>query len=230
MTLDELIQSYLIEEYDFYKYRDKDGNEIAIRFLFDTHADYLDKYLAFYKELPNLTEVIIHATDGIFKLTKQGVAYFIRHNHQEVFPDKEGNLRGVPLEISKQVRNKLVTRFNDILAARNFDEIINIIQQCKVKGFGELAIYDTAMRIGSFLNIEPDKVYLHAGARKGIEVLESKGYLQEGNSSKKFLSLNDLPTSLAELRAAETEHFLCSMKDKMILLDSVPKELPEKPS
>lgn len=99
-------------------------------------------------------------------MTNNGIEYFIRHNHQEVFLDKEGNQRGVPFEVSKQVRDNLIKRMNDILKARTFDEIYQIVTDCKVKGFGELSIYDTSMRIASHLNIEPDKVYLLCWCKK----------------------------------------------------------------
>jgi len=215
MTLEELIEQYKTEDYKFWKYRDKDGNDINTHFFFETQADYLDKYLSFYKELPNLTEVIVHASDGIFKLTNNGIEYFIRHNHQEVFIDKNDNKRGIPFEISKQVRDNLIKRMNDILKARSFDEIYQIVTDCKVKGFGELSIYDTALRISSHLNIEPDKVYLHAGSRKGAELLEQKGYIEVGSSKKKFLKIEDLPKPLQNQKADDTQHFFCSMKDKM---------------
>jgi len=218
MTLEELIETYLKEEYKFYKYRDKDGNNINKYFVFETHSDYLDKYLGFYKDLPNLTEVIVFASDGIFKLTNQGFDYFIRHNHQEVFIDKDGNQRGITTEISKQVRNNLIKRMNDLSKSRSFDEIIQIVTECKVKGFGELAIYDTSMRIASHLNIEPDKIYIHAGARKGMEILEKKGYVAKGTSKKKSVDISEMPKEIAKLKAAETEHFLCSQKDKMLYL------------
>lgn len=227
MTLEELIRQYKSEEYKFWKYRDKDGKDITTHFFFETHSDYLDKYLGFYKDLPNLTEVIVHAADGIFKLTNQGIEYFIRHNHQEVFLDKEGNQRGIPYEVSKQVRNNLIRRTNDILKAKTFDEIFNIVAECKVKGFGELSIYDTAMRISSHMNIEPDKVYLHAGARKGMEVLENKGYVEPGSAQKKYIETKDMPKPMQQLKAAETEHLLCSMKDYMNNLEPVADiELP----
>lgn len=225
MTLDELIHQYLIEEYKFFKYVDADGNAINIHFLFDRHSNYLDKYLGFYKELPNLTEVIVHAVDGIFQLNNQGITYFIRHNHQEVFTDKEGNQRGIPRLVSKQVRDNVLKRINDVREAKTFDDILSIVLNCRIKGFGELAVYDTAIRIGSFLNIEPSKVYIHAGARKGVVVLESKGYLLQGSSSKAFLAQCDLPIPMQKLKAAETEHFLCSMKDEMKYLESAPDNL-----
>lgn len=219
MTLEELINQYKSEDYKFWKYKDKDGKSIDTHFFFETHSEYLDKYLSFYKDLPNLTELIVHAADGIFKLTNNGVEYFIRHNHQEVFLDKEGNQRGVPFEVSKQVRDNLIKRMNEILKARTFDEIHQIVAESKVKGFGELSIYDTSMRIASNLNIEPDKVYLHAGARKGMEILEEKGYVEQGSSKKKYIEIIDMPKPMQKLKAAETEHLLCSMKDNMIQLE-----------
>jgi hypothetical protein len=215
MTLEELIKQYKTEGYKFWKYQDKDGKSISTHFFFETHSEYLDKYLSFYKDLPNLTELIVHASDGIFKLTNNGIEYFIRHNHQEVFLDKEGNQRGVPFEVSKLVRDNLIMRINEILKARTFDEIYQLVTDCKVKGFGELSIYDTSLRIASHLNIEPDKVYLHAGARKGMEVLEEKGYVEQGSSKKKYIEIKDMPTQMQQLKASESEHLLCSMKDSM---------------
>lgn len=220
MTLEELIQQYRAEEYKFWKYRDKDGKNITTHFFFETHSDYLDKYLGFYKDLPNLTEVIVHAADGIFKISNTGIEYFIRHNHQEVFLDKEGNQRGVPFEISKQVRDNLIKRINEILKSRTFDELYGIVTECKVRGFGELSIYDTAMRIAAHMNIEPDKVYLHAGARKGLEILENKGYVALGSAKKKYIEIENMPKQIQQLKATETEHLLCSMKDSMSFLDN----------
>lgn len=220
MTLEQLIEQYQNEEYKFFKYRDKDGQDIKTHFFFETHSDYLDKYLGFYKDLPNLTEVIVYTSDGIFKITNCGLEYFIRHNHQEVFTDLNGNERGVTYEISRQVRNNLLKRINELLRAKNFDQIFQIVTECKVKGFGELSIYDTSMRIASHMNIEPDKVYLHAGARKGMEILEDKGYVVEGSAKKKFVELKDMPKPMQVLKAAETEHLLCSMKEKISLIEN----------
>ena len=223
MTLEELINQYKTEDYKFWKYRDSDGKSIATHFFFETHSDYLDKYLGFYKNLPNLTEVIVYAADGIFKLTNNGIQYFIRHNHQEVFLDDTGNQRGVAYEVSRQVRDNLVKRINDIMRCRTFDEMHRIVTDCKVKGFGELSIYDTALRISSYLNIEPDKVYLHAGARYGMALLEDKGYVEKGLSKKKFIEMNELPQQIQVLKALEAEHMLCSMKDTMSKLEPVNK-------
>lgn len=219
MTLEELINDYKTENYKFWKYRDKDGKNISTYFFFETHTEYLDKYLSFYKELPNLTEVIVYASDGIFMLTNNGIEYFIRHNHQEVFFDNKGNQRGVPFEISKKVRDNLIKRINEILKLNTFDEVFQIVSECKVKGFGELSIYDTTIRIASYLNLEPDKIYLHAGARRGLEILEEKGYFEHGSSKKIYIEIKELPKQMQQLKATETEHLLCSMKEKITNLE-----------
>ena len=36
---------------------------------------------------------------------------------------------------------------------------------------GELAVYDTALRIGARFGLEPEKVYVHAGTRDGAHAL-----------------------------------------------------------
>lgn len=221
MTLDDLINKYKNQEFEFFKYNNSDGESINTVFVFESQKDYLDKYLSYYKELPNLTEVIVFGTDGTFKITKNGLDFYIRHSHQDVFTDKEGNTRGVSKEISKLVRNNLITRFNDLMTATTFDQILQIVTECKVKGFGELSIYDTSLRIAKFKDIEPDKVYLHAGARKGFEILEEKGYIPSGASKKKFLTKNELPKEFQEkLKCHEAENAACLYKEDFHALPS----------
>lgn len=215
MTLEEIINEYLTESYSIFKYLDKDGRDIKVRFLFDTHRDYLDKYLSFYKSLPNLTEVVVFACDGVFKLTNNGIDYFIRHNHQEVFTGKSGNLHGVPYETAKIVRNNLMKKIIELQQAQDFDTIFEIVQKSRVLGFGELSIYDTSIRISSFKDIEPDKVYLHAGARAGAELLELKGLIASGLSQKSFIEMKELPVEFQKMKEKEVEHFLCSKKDRL---------------
>ncbi len=219
MRLEDLIKLYKTEEYEFYKYTDKDGEKINTNFIFETHKDYLDKYLSFYKTIPDLTQVVVYAVDGIFKLTNQGIEFFIRHNHQEVFEDRNGNIRGVSYELTKIVRNNLLKRINDIMAVTDFNQLHKIVTECKVKGFGPLAIYDTTQRIASKMNIEPDKIYIMAGAKKGIELLEEKGYIAKGLSKNKTIEMKDLPIELQVLSPSEAHHFSCSKKKEIESLE-----------
>ncbi|CAG5070023.1 hypothetical protein DYBT9623_02763 [Dyadobacter sp. CECT 9623] len=220
MLLEDIISKYKGTAYKLFKYNDSEGNSIKVAFVFDSQADYLDKYLSFYKSLPNFTELIVLASDGTFKVTNNGIAYFIRHNHQDVFEDRNGNIRGISKSISRQVRNNLIMRINDLASTGNFDEILQIVNECKIPGFGELSVYDTSLRIASFRSLEPDKVYLHAGARTGFEILESKGYLKTGMSRKKYLRKDELPIQFQEgLKMYEVENLACLYKDDFKLLE-----------
>ena len=219
ITLNNIIQRYKEEECELFKGVDENGNTINTVFIFESHSDYLDKYLSFYKELPNLTDVIVFASNGTFKVSQNGIDYFIRHNHQEVFKDKEGNVRGIHPDICKQVRNNLIRNINQFNDVESFEEIMELVKKSKVKGFGELAIYDTSMRISKFKQLEPNKVYLHAGARKGFEVLESKGYLKLGSSMGKFVEKENLPEEFQmKLKPYEVENVACLYKEEFLKL------------
>lgn len=177
MKLKDIIIEYLTEEYEFFKYRDKDGNNIMVSMRFNSHRDFIQQYMNYYREKPSLNSLLMDATLGVIRITQaDNKVYYVRHPHQEVFCDKEGNLRGISKEIAQQVGQNLLSRINELSQSTNFPTIMKIVEECKVKGFGELSIYDTAVRIGAHLRIEPDKVYLHAGAREGIKALEDKGY------------------------------------------------------
>jgi hypothetical protein len=76
-----------------------------------------------------------------------------------------------------------------------------------VKGLGHLYIYDTALRLGSYLGFAPEKIYLHAGTLEGAKKF---GFI---SGSKAWLELDDLPEDLQNLPANEVEDILCIYKD-----------------
>lgn len=211
-----MITQFFNEEYEFFKYRDKDGNEIMVSLYFNTHHDFFEQYTKYYREKPSLTSLLEDATLGVIRIDQEGdKTYYIRHPHQEVFIDKEGNRRGITKEVAHQVELNLLNRIKDLRGCTEFAQIMQIVEQCREKGFGELAIYDTAVRIGAFLGIVPDRVYLHAGTREGIKVLEEKGYLQEGSHKRKSIGLNEMPNEFSCLSADEIQHFACCKKSDM---------------
>jgi len=213
--LESVIAKYLQEAHSFFKYKDSEGRDLNVVFVFENHPDYLTKYLSFYSQLPNLTEVVVFACDGTFKLTQNGLEYFIKHPHQEVFIDREGHERGIKPDVLKEMRTRILKRIGDLVKAKTFDELMLIIESEKIAGFGELAIYDTTMRIASFLKLEPDKVYLHAGTRSGMKKLEQRGLVPPGSSKLKAVLVDYLPEPLKKLRPADTEHLLCWGKEQL---------------
>ena len=92
-----------------------------------------------------------------------------------------------------------------IPACRSFDELHRNVHD-RIGGIhriGELAVYDIACRIGAFLGLSPDHVYLHAGTRKGAQALGLRGTT---------VHKNDLPPEFHRLSPAEIEDCLCIYK------------------
>ena len=123
-----------------------------------------------------------------------------KHNHQR-------RLKNANLESLKE---KLLKKHNEIQNVTDFDSLMAIVEDCRIKGVGEVACYDIANRIGSYLSKHPDYVYLHAGTRKGLEKL------LKGKVKSKFLKKGDLPEPFksSDLNCHEIEDILCIYKDK----------------
>lgn len=76
-----------------------------------------------------------------------------------------------------------------------------------IHDIGPLTVYDVATRIGAHLNLEPERVYLHAGTAEGAKAL-GLNYRQES------LGLAELPVDFRRLTAREIEDCLCIYKDE----------------
>lgn len=219
MTLAEIIAEYQLETYKIFKDKDVEGRVINQYFIFDNHQDYLEKYLGTFANLDNLTEVIIYSVNGFFKLTNKGLSFFIQHGHQYQWTDHNGNLRGIASEILNQVRDNLLMNIDVLKAVKDFAELIKVVNDSRVRFFGETAIYDTSLRIGSYLKIEPEQVYLHTGSKKGAEELEIKGYLPSGSSNQKSLPMAVMPDELKPFKPAYLEHFFCVAKERLAKME-----------
>ncbi len=60
-----------------------------------------------------------------------------------------------------------------ILACRSFHELHSLFLELlsPIKGLGEMYIYDASLRMGAYLRLTPDFVYLHRGTRWGAQAL-----------------------------------------------------------
>jgi hypothetical protein len=103
---------------------------------------------------------------------------------------------------------KLKTKESEIKNSKTFDELLAIIEAVKCEGIAELTYYDTATRIGAYLDIFPDKIYLHAGTKVGAKQLV--GDLKK----RKFIAVSELPDEFLkyDLTASEFEDILCIFK------------------
>lgn len=113
-------------------------------------------------------------------------------------------------EILSKAKSALLNLEIELKEAKDFDEIFKLVAAAfgKVPGVGQLAVYDTALRIGNYRKLLPQSVYLHAGALKGAKALglKFKGHRIEPG---------DLPAEFHALRPDQIEDCLCIFKEDL---------------
>lgn len=116
----------------------------------------------------------------------------------------------IPSDSLKQSRDLLLANLSALRAATNFDELFDLVNALipRIPKIGELAVYDTALRIGARFGLEPTKVYVHAGTRIGARAL---GF----DNHRKVIDMDELPEPIRRLSAREAEDLLCRYKDEL---------------
>jgi hypothetical protein len=114
--------------------------------------------------------------------------------------------RRIPKAVLRAWTGALLKRRADIRHAKTFGELHDILSEvgAELHGIGRLTVYDTSTRIGAFLKLEADRVYLHAGTRDGARAL---GLIQRDS-----LLPSDLPKAFRRLSSGEIEDCLCIYK------------------
>jgi hypothetical protein len=123
---------------------------------------------------------------------------------------KHGHQKRIPNSTLDSFAVAILDKLDKVENAKSFDELISVIESCRIKGISDLAIYDTAHRIGSFLGQQPQKVYIHRGTRTGAEIFCGK---IKGNC----ITIDKLPKPFqdSDLTAADIEDILCIYKDRL---------------
>ncbi len=159
--------------------------------------DYIARYrdghnagLAFYRSQPSLAVAVEKAALAIRADGK-------RQSHQ----------RRLSVAVLRSVSDRLIANLRPLAAAGDFERVLQIVDESAKSGFGALAIYDTALRVGSHLRLMPDRVYLHAGVKVGAKALGLDGRGGE-------LVRQQLPPELDRLELHEVEDFLCIYKSE----------------
>ena len=100
----------------------------------------------------------------------------------------------------------------------NFGELYeNIEKFCKKSGIAELTVYDTAMRLGAFLEkhkggcFKQQEVFLHNGAMEGAKKLFRQGKITKKPGSR--MPLSAFAECFPNKDAWEVEEILCIYKD-----------------
>lgn len=119
----------------------------------------------------------------------------------------------IPGPILEDCRGRLAAA--DLRSAKSFEELHAIVQQAigGIKGIGVLTVYDISHRLGAYLGLEPDLVYLHRGTRDGARAL--------GLGGKNTLDPSELPAPFSRLKPYEIEDCLCIYKDAIGRLVSI---------
>jgi hypothetical protein len=126
---------------------------------------------------------------------------------------RHGHQRRIPRERLEYFRLGLLRKSGSLRAAKSFPRLMEISEKIAagIWKHSELTVYDTSHRIGSFLGVRPDRVYLHAGAKEGAKALGFSGNLP-------FILPKKLPKPLRRLRPYEIEDCLCIYKGALKLL------------
>ncbi len=121
-----------------------------------------------------------------------------RHPHQ----------RRLSGEVLNRCTRALVACAREIRATRSFAALHSLLSDTigGIRGVGKLMVYDTADRIGVFLDVRPESVYLHAGVRSGARAL---GLRTSGST----IAAAGLPAELRRVKPWEAEDILCIYKD-----------------
>src|SRR5712691_4162242 len=144
--------------------------------------------LRFYQHQPSLQNAIEVAA---LARTEAGT----KHRHQA----------RIPRSVLKKALDKLIARADALQACKNFATLIDETQVLisPIWGIGELAVYDIAHRIGAYLGMKPQEVYLHRGTRAGARALGLDG------SRRSSIALHELPSAFRRLAPYEAEDCLC---------------------
>lgn len=145
-----------------------------------------------FRQLPSLKEAIRRA--ALCHRFPDGK----RHSHQ----------CRIPLAALADAERRLQNASEALSAAADFQVLHHTVDReiGKIRGIGELCVYDIAHRIGAFRGLKPTLVYVHRGTRDGARILRFKG---------NTLDPKQLPAAFSRLTPAEIEDCLCIYKNAL---------------
>ena len=158
----------------------------------------LDALLAFYRSQSSLRDAVHTAGYARNYDCK-------KHSHQSRTPQSS----------LQKVRAILQRKLSDIYKCESFDELHQLVERTteEVRWFGELAVYDTALRIGAYIGVYPRKIYLHRGTRGGCRKLQHSCKALRLDLKCLAIDVIQLPRAIRNLQPWEIEDFLCIYKN-----------------
>lgn len=157
---------------------------------------HLRNQLACFSRLVSIGEVITHAATSCCPCCNR------KFDHQ----------RRIPEDILQLQAEVLLQKEAEITKCQTFEELHEVVKKYHVSGIRELTIYDISLRIGAYLKLYPQRIYLHSGAGKGLKAWAGK--LKMPFKASESITLDELKAYQAdlitsELMPHEIEDFLC---------------------
>jgi len=109
-----------------------------------------------------------------------------------------------------EAESELQEREADLRRRKTFEELHELVAReiGTIVGIGALTVYDVATRIGAFLELEPERVYLHAGTAAGAKALGL-------DHRRVSFDPAELPKEFRRLRPYEIEDCLCLYRGEL---------------
>lgn len=119
--------------------------------------------------------------------------------------DHDGKMYGHQRRVAGKLNIGLEACLNQNRSPDNFDSFHAVYSWVEsitrpINGLAATTTYDVARRLGAWLGMQPEMVYLHTGAAKGAKKLGIRG---------EMVSLDDFPQEIRKLGATHAENFLC---------------------
>jgi hypothetical protein len=174
--------------------RKYDDLEIAgiIKHYHENFKEKIDLQMDFCLAQTTLNEAIVVAAKAIDATGKV-------HFHQR---------RIAKIELEK-FAIRIAGKEDKILAINTFEGLYKLIDAEANREISELTVYDTALRIGNFLKIYPEKIYLQTGTKAGAEVLL-------GNlGDRRTLKIEDFPEAFQNESLKDLEEILYEYKGQL---------------
>ena len=152
-----------------------------------------DHVLDYCASAPNLTQAIDRACAARAADGKM-------HNHQSRVPE------AVRQKFRRLIMEQWPWQLDEDLTA--FDDLYDHCESVAPRGIGVVTVYDTATRIGAYLKLTPDALYMHAGVMLGWNRLHGRRM-----PLLKRIPRAELPIELQSLPPDEIEDLLCTYRD-----------------
>lgn len=148
--------------------------------------------------------------DAVVEFCREAPSYRVAVYRAVASRDRNGKMHNHQSKVRESARNLLGDRIiEEIVTAEDFDMLHDFIDELKPWGIGPVTVYDVSVRIGAFLGLEPQSLYLHAGVLAGWEAL--MGPLASRAQFGRVRRM-DWPMALIGMKADDVEDFLCTYR------------------